>query len=424
MITCIKGTRDILPAEIPLWHFVEETCTRVFHRYGFEEIRIPILEVTELFARGIGDATDIVEKEMYTFPDRNGLSITLRPEGTASVARAYIQHRMDRDSHLHKLYYLGPMFRYERPQKGRYRQFYQIGAEVLGSRSPAVEAETLDMLDHVLHELQIPDTRIWINSIGCPDCRPGFLERLKAEASRIAGSLCEDCRRRIDTNPLRVLDCKVPACQEPVDGLPRIGDFLCGGCRDHHVRFKAHLDALGLGYTENPRMVRGLDYYVRTTFEITCGSLGAQNSLLGGGRYDNLVEQLDGPPTHGFGFALGLDRFVLSLPETLGRELARRPAVYLAPLGDPAFEQALKLSAGLRRAGFTVALDFEPRSLKSHMRLSDRLGAAHAAILGENELARGVVALKRMADGTQSEVPWDALPAVLRAAVPTSQQQR
>ncbi len=409
VISSIKGTRDILPSEIPVWHFVEGTCADIFHRYGFEEIRLPIFEATELFARGIGDATDIVEKEMYTFPDRNGLSLTLRPEGTASVARAYIQHRMDKDAPLHKLYYTGPMFRYERPQKGRYRQFYQIGAEVLGSPSPAVEAEILDMLVLLLSRLEIPQTTIWINSIGCPACRPAFLEQLQAAARSASEHLCEDCRRRAETNALRILDCKVPSCQETIAALPQIAGFLCGNCQEHHRNFTDHLQRLGIAYQENPRMVRGLDYYIRTTFEITCGSLGAQNSLLGGGRYDNLISQLGGPPTHGFGFALGLDRFVLSLPESVRARCERKPLIHFAPLGDEAFRQAMALAAGLRRADIHCSLEFEARSLKGHLRQADKAGARFVAILGDEEVERRAISLKSLADGSQESVTFDAL---------------
>lgn len=415
MISCVKGTRDILPEEIPLWHFVEDTCRDLFHRYGFEEIRQPVFEVTELFARGIGDATDIVEKEMYTFSDRNDLSLTLRPEGTASVVRAFIQHKMYTDGQARKLFYMGPMFRYERPQKGRYRQFYQVGAEVLGSDSPAVEAEVLDFLTLLLEKLGIEETHLWVNSIGCPECRPAFLALLQEKEREAAHSLCEDCQRRTGTNPLRVLDCKNPACQETINAFPRISDHLCEPCRSHHARFKSLLALHGIPFGENPRMVRGLDYYVRTTFEITSGALGAQNSLLGGGRYDNLVEQLGGPATHGFGFALGLDRFILALPEAVREKLVRRPRLYLAHMGDAALDCAMALAAGLRREGFTVAVDYQAgRSLKSHMRLADRLGAPFVAILGDSELERKEVSLKNLATGEQVAVAFDALASALR----------
>ncbi len=330
MISCVRGTRDILPDEIHLWHLVERESAAIFSRYGFEELRLPIFEVTELFARGIGDTTDIVEKEMYTFADRNNQSLTLRPEGTASLVRAYIQHQLYKDGGTRKLYYAGPMFRYERPQKGRYRQFYQIGAEVLGPDSPGVEAEVMDMLMLLMERLGIRDTRLWINSIGCPACRPAFLAVLQEREQAAAGRLCADCVRRVAVNPLRVLDCKNPDCQDTINALPSILDYLCAPCRSHHERLKKYLGLLGITYSENPRMVRGLDYYVKTTFEITSGALGAQNSLLGGGRYDGLVEQLGGPPTHGFGFALGLDRFVLALPETVRAGLQPVQDVYLA----------------------------------------------------------------------------------------------
>jgi histidyl-tRNA synthetase len=415
MISCVRGTRDILPDEIPLWHFVEETAADLFHRYGFEEIRLPVFEVTDLFARGIGDATDIVEKEMYTFTDRNGQSITLRPEGTASLVRAYIQHQLHKEGGSQKYYYLGPMFRYERPQKGRYRQFYQIGAEVLGSDSPAVEAEVIDMLQLLLQSLGLIGTQLWINSIGDPACRPAYLALLQAEEHAVAGKLCEDCRRRIDRNPLRVLDCKNPDCQAVIEGLPRIADHLCDDCRRHHELFKHYLDLHGVSYQENPRMVRGLDYYVRTTFEITSSALGAQNSLLGGGRYDGLVEQLGGPPTHGFGFALGLDRFVLALPESVREKVAVKPDVYVVPLGEAATDAGLALAARLRRAGFRVGQDFQSRSMKSHLRHADKLGARLVAILGESELQQGAVALKNLSTGQQASAPLAEIEAAVRS---------
>lgn len=415
MITSVKGTRDILPGEIPLWHFIEDTCAHLFHLYGFEEIRLPIFEVTELFARGIGDTTDIVEKEMYTFEDRNGLSITLRPEGTASVVRAYIQHHLYNEAGIDKVYYLGPMFRYEKPQKGRYRQFYQIGAEILGSDHPAVEAETIDMLRQLLERLGIADSQLHINSIGCPACRPSFHEALRQQLERERNHLCADCQRRIDTNPLRVLDCKNPGCQPIIEKLPRITDYLCDDCTRHHAAFKSYLGLFGIPYHENPRMVRGLDYYVRTTFEITSGELGAQNSLLGGGRYDGLVEQLGGPPTHGFGFALGLDRFVLALPDEVRQRLQRHPDIYLAPLGSGAFPAAMGLAARLRRQNINALVDFQERSLKSHLRFANRINASFVAIMGEEEIARNEVSLKNLGSGEQIPVPMTELPKLLSA---------
>ncbi len=414
MITCVRGTRDILPDEIHLWHLVERESAAIFDRYGFEELRLPIFEVTELFARGIGDTTDIVEKEMYTFTDRNDQSLTLRPEGTASLVRAYIQHQLYKDGGTRKLYYAGPMFRYERPQKGRYRQFYQIGAEVLGPDSPGVEAEVIDMLMLLMDRLGIGDTRLWINSIGCPACRPAFLAVLQEREQATAGRLCADCVRRIAVNPLRVLDCKNPDCQDAVNALPSILDYLCAPCRSHHERLKKHLGLLGIAYHENPRMVRGLDYYVKTTFEITSGALGAQNSLLGGGRYDGLVEQLGGPPTHGFGFALGLDRFVLALPEAVRAGSRPVPDVHLAPLGETAQELAQVVAARLRRAGFAVSQDFQDRSLKSHLRHANRMGVPRVVIIGDAEAEAGQAALKSLITGDQILVPLTELEAVLR----------
>src|SRR5262245_51735517 len=316
MIQTVRGTRDILPEDAPLWRRVEDVAREAFRRYDFREIRTPIFEKTELFARGVGEATDIVHKEMYTFTDRNDESLTLRPEATASVVRAYIQHRLYADKgagELTRLYYVGPMFRRERPQAGRYRQFYQIGAEVLGSSDdPAIEAEVIEMLEWFLAELHITDTSLLINSVGEPRLRGAYVEKLRAAIGRSLDRLCTDCHHRYETNPLRVFDCKVESCQEVIAGLPTITESLDEDSRAHFEQFKAHLDARGIAYQVSPRMVRGLDYYSRTAFEITGGSLGAQNTLVGGGRYDGLSETLGGPPVKGFGFALGLDRMVLS----------------------------------------------------------------------------------------------------------------
>ncbi len=415
MIQTVRGTRDILPTDTPVWQHVEAVAREAFRRYGFQEIRTPIFEKTELFARGVGEATDIVNKEMYTFIDRNDESLTLRPEGTASVVRAYIQHRMYADKapgELTKLYYLGPMFRRERPQAGRYRQFYQIGAEVLGtSDDPAIEAEVIEMLDWFLKQLRITDTTLFINSVGDPRLRTAYLEKLRAALARELDQMCSDCQRRYATNALRVFDCKMESCQPIIATLPAITDWLDEASREHFEQFKAHLDARGISYTVNPRMVRGLDYYTRTAFEITSGSLGAQNTLVGGGRYDGLSETLGGPPTKGFGFAFGLDRMVLSLPESEVERLraAETPDVFLVYMGRAARHQALKIARELRASGLAVVMEFEERKMKKAMAQANKSRARFALIIGEDELARGRYSLKNMATGEQEALELDEI---------------
>jgi len=416
MIQTIRGTRDILPEDMPLWRRVEELAREAFRRYGFREIRTPILEKTELFARGVGEATDIVHKEMYTFSDRGredreGESLTLRPENTASVMRAYIQHRMYADKspgELTKLYYIGPMFRRERPQAGRYRQFYQIGVEVMGaSDDPAIEAEVIEMLDWYLRELKITDTTLLINSVGEPSMRAEYLELLRAAVKLKLPQLCGDCRERCETNPLRIFDCKNGACQPVIAALPVITDSLDEASREHFEKFKAHLDARGIAYTVNPRLVRGLDYYSRTAFEITGDDgLGAQNTLVGGGRYDGLSETLGGPPVKGFGFAFGLDRMVMLLPEAEAARLraADAPDVYLVFLGDAARERSFLIARELRAAGISLLLEFEERKLKKAMTQAAKSGARYALIIGEDEVAQDKYGLKNLATGEQESL--------------------
>jgi histidyl-tRNA synthetase len=401
VIKAIKGTRDILPPESALWIEVERTAKEIFRLYGFSEIRTPIFERTDLFARGVGEDTDIVAKEMYTFEDRDDTSLTLRPEGTAPVVRAYIEHQMYQDPQILKLYYLGPMFRRERPQKGRYRQFHQIGAEVLGSDNPAIEAEAIEMLELFLKRIGIKQFSLAVNSIGCSLCRPAFLEKLKAELSAKRHLLCSDCQRRSETNPLRVLDCKVESCQPVINELPEIIEFLDEACRIHFEKFLGYLTERGITFRVTPRLVRGLDYYTRTTFEITSDVLGAQDTLIGGGRYDGLAEVLGGPPTKGFGFALGLERLMLVLQESGGISAFHPPQLFLVPLGETAFARATLLARDLRRQGVECVYDFESRSLKSAMRLANKLQAQYVLIMGERELQIGKFQLKRMSDGEQ-----------------------
>jgi histidyl-tRNA synthetase len=416
LIASVKGTRDILPPESALWTQLESSAREILELYGFAEIRTPLFERTDLFARGVGEDTDIVLKEMYTFADRDDTSLTLRPEGTAPVVRAYLEHQLYRDSQLWKLYYLGPMFRRERPQKGRYRQFHQIGAEVLGSQNPSVEAEAIEMLQLFLERIGIKESSLLVNSIGCLDCRPRFLQALKEALAAKKSLLCEDCQRRSETNPLRVLDCKVESCQPVIESLPVISDFLDEPCRRHFEKFLEYLRERKISFQVAPRLVRGLDYYVRTTFEITSDVLGAQNTLIGGGRYDGLAEILGGPPTQGFGFALGLERIILVLQE-LGYSPASRPLqVFLAPLGEKAFDKATLLARDLRREGLVCLYDFESRSLKSALRLANKLKAQFVLIIGEAEVESGRYQLKRMSDGKQIELSREEIRKTVLAA--------
>jgi histidyl-tRNA synthetase len=425
MIQTVRGTRDILPEDTPLWRRVEDVAREAFRRYGYREIRTPIIEKTELFARGIGEATDIVHKEMYTFidrgrEDREGESLTLRPECTASVVRAYIQHKMfavKSPGELTRLYYIGPMFRREHPQAGRYRQFYQIGAEVIGSSDdPAIEAETIEMLDWLLNELKIRNTTLLINSIGEPKMRSVYLEKMRAAIEPNLNGLCADCHHKYETNPLRVFDCKNASCQPIIEALPTITDSLDEASIEHFEKFKAHLDARGITYVVNPRMVRGLDYYGRTAFEIIGrDGLGAQNTLVGGGRYDGLSETIGGPPLKGFGFAFGLDRMVMSLPEDEVKRLLAidAPDVFIVFLGDAARNHAFQVARDLRAAGVATLLEFEERKMKKAMTLAAKSGARFALIIGDDEIATGRYGLKNLATGEQESLSFNEIMAKL-----------
>ena len=404
-ITAIRGFNDILPGASLVWREIESEAARVFSSYGFSEIRIPVVEKTELFSRSIGETTDIVEKEMYTFTDRRGDSLTLRPEGTASVVRAYIEHRLYA-APVARLYYTGPMFRYERPQKGRYRQFYQIGAEVLGDGSPGSDAETIEMLMRLFGNLGLDGVSLKINSLGCQACRPGYRTRLLDFLRGVADDLCENCRRRIEANPLRALDCKSSHCMEATKDAPSILDSLCGDCRGHFSSVKDRLGLLGVDYAVDPRMVRGLDYYTRTTFEIIASGLGAQNSVAAGGRYDRLVEDLGGPPTPCFGFAIGVERLSLILPP---ERFKAPPLVVFIAMGDEAASGGVEVVRRLRAEGLSVVEDFTPGGLKKRMKRADRSGARFTVILGSDELAEGAVTLKDMETSAQERVPIDGL---------------
>jgi histidyl-tRNA synthetase len=413
MIKAVRGTRDLLPPETALWNFVEAAARSVFRVYNFQEIRTPIFEETQLFARSVGEETDIVSKEMYTWEDRGraasekGQSLTLRPENTAGVVRAYIEHKLW-DRGLSKLFYIGPQFRRERPQKGRYRQFYQIGAEVIGpptagSESPARDAEVLELLATFLERLGITDWNLQLNSIGCPNDRAAYNEPLRKALEPVVSRMCADCQRRAVTNPLRVFDCKVPDDQPIIEKLPRISQFLDEPCRKHFDEVQQILKAVGVPFTINDRLVRGLDYYTRTAFEFTHGALGAQNAILGGGRYDGLSESLGGPKAPGIGFAIGEDRLVLALKQS-AESVQPKPDVYIAPLGQRMDREAARLARELRRNGIVVELGDETFRLKKSLETASKLGARFALIVGEIEVKSGAFALKNLGTGEQVSV--------------------
>jgi histidyl-tRNA synthetase len=416
----IKGTRDILPPDSSLWNWFEQTAREVFESYRFHEIRLPIFEQTDLFARSVGAETDIVSKEMFTFRLAEGFQgsakdgeqgvpqageqVSLRPEATASTMRAYIEHNMQALPGNVKLYSVGPMFRRERPQKGRYRQFYQLNVEVLGqSDAPAIDAELLEMLLVFLKRVGLTRTTLYINSIGDKNCRPQYVELLRAELRKVKDSLGPDSQRRIETNPLRVLDSKLPHEQEIIAKLPRISDHLCAECRAHFAKLKNELKLRGIAYEENWRLVRGLDYYTRTTFEVTAEGLGSQNAVCGGGRYDGLVELLGGPPTKGIGFAIGSDRAILSIEES-GNLPVLGLDVFVAWMGEPTYPAAVAIARKLRDAGLSVELPGEEMKFKKSLNLADKLGARYALVMGSDEVASGTFTLKRLADAEQQKL--------------------
>jgi histidyl-tRNA synthetase len=363
------------------------------------------MEKTELFCRSIGDTTDIVEKEMYSFTDKGENRVTLRPEGTASVMRSLIEHKLYAQDPVAKLYYLGPMFRYERPQKGRYRQFHQIGAEVTGVTDPMVDAQLLTMLCHFFDDLGLSEPRLEINSLGCPECRPVYRNALKEFLRERLESLCDDCKRRFETNPLRALDCKAQGCKDATVGAPSVLDHLCQGCDDHFAAVRRYLELAGTGYTINSRMVRGLDYYTRTTFELVTGLLGAQSAVAAGGRYDGLIAELGGPAIPGIGFAMGVERVALLLSE---KEFTRRPDLFLVALGDEARTRGFRLMTDLQKAGVSVETDYEGKSLKSQLRRADKFNARFTLIIGGDELEKGEAPLKEMDTGSQIAVALDS----------------
>lgn len=408
MIQLIRGFKDVLPGEVEIWQVIEKTAVSIFDDFGFKEIRIPIMEKTELFSRSIGENTDIVEKEMYTFPDRKGDLITLRPEATASVVRSYIQHKLYTSDPVQKFYTIGPMFRRERPQKGRYRQFYQINAEIFGIDSPLADAQLIFLLLTLFSRLAVPDVETHINSLGCPTCRPGFKEALTDFLSKIKVNLCSDCIRRSKQNPLRVLDCKVPSCREAMADAPSLLDFLCHECvRDFKILTDS-LEHLNISFVIDKRLVRGLDYYTRATFEIQTGSLGAQSAVAGGGRYDGLVEALGGPDLPATGFAIGLDR----LTEISGLQIDdyhKTPQIFIAALGQRSKGKAFEWVCSLNKTGIRAEMDFGEKSLKSQMKRADKLGVGHVLIVGEKELTEGSAVLRDMMTKKQVFISMDAV---------------
>ncbi len=420
MIKSVRGTRDLLPPETALWNFVEAAARDVFRDYNFQEIRTPILEDLSLFQRSVGEETDIVSKEMFAWQDRGraesdkGQWLALRPENTAGVVRAYIEHKLWERPGVQKIFYIGPQFRRERPQKGRYRQFYQIGAEVIGpppagSESPARDAEVLEMLATLLDRLGIQDWTLQLNSVGCANDRPKYHEALRAALAPVVSKMCVDCQRRAVTNPLRVFDCKVAEDQPTIATLPTIGQFLDESCRTHFAEVQQILTALGVPFVINERLVRGLDYYEKTAFEFTHGALGAQNAILGGGRYDGLSETLGGPRAPGIGFAIGEDRLILSLKET-AEALAKKPDAYIAPLGAGMNAEAAKLARELRHHDLIIELGDESFRLKKSLETASKIGARYCVIVGENEVKANAFAVKNLATGEQVTVPRSDLP--------------
>jgi histidyl-tRNA synthetase len=405
-----KGTYDLLPETIVNWQYLESLVRQIFREYGYGELRTPIFEHTELFQRGIGETTDIVEKEMFTFSDRGDRSITLRPEGTASIVRAYLEHNLAGAGGVSKLYYCGPMFRCEAPQAGRFRQFTQFGCEALGSADPRIDAEIICLAVNFYRRLGINDLDVNLNTIGCPECRPVYREKLIAHLRSKAEGLCPNCQRRLERNPLRLLDCKSKQCQQLTADVPLITETLCEDCSTHFTKLCGLLDAAGIKYRLNPRLVRGFDYYTKTVFEILAGDLGSQNALCGGGRYDGLVAECGGPPTPGIGFAAGMERLLMVLE---ARQLlpvqTNRPQLYLAPLGETAQLEVFVLCLRLREAGWMVESDWQGRSLKAQLKLADKLGAPLVGVIGDAELANRQILIRQMASSSQETIGFDAI---------------
>ncbi|MEE8110391.1 MAG: histidine--tRNA ligase [bacterium] len=411
-IRAVRGVQDVLPPQTDVWQRVEAVARNAFRRYGFGEIKIPVFEQTRLFTRGIGESTDIVHKEMYTFEDRSGDSITLRPEATASIVRAYLEHHLDRTGDVTKLYCIGPMFRYERPQAGRLRQFHQINCEIFGAFRPAVDAEVIALAWEILSELGLKGLTVNINTLGDAADRPGYLEALRAYFAGRLDGLCEDCNRRFRENPLRILDCRNSSCQKAIAGAPAFSDHVSEKSKRNFEEVQRLLKEEEIPHQVNPRLVRGLDYYTHTAFEITAEGLGAKNAVAGGGRYDGLVETLGGPPTPATGFAIGVERLVSLVPE--GQDERDPAKVFLVALGESAASNAFGWAQKWRKAGLTVVWDYEGRSLKAQMKKADRSGAAFAVLIGDDELDAGAAQIRDLRDGSQEAVPFDQIPQRIR----------
>jgi histidyl-tRNA synthetase len=409
-LAAIKGTKDILPKEVESWQMLESAARTTFELYGYRELRAPLFEATELFEKGTGQTSDIVTKEMYTFIDKAGRSLTLRPEYTPSVVRAIIEHRLDLQPEPMRYYYIGPMFRYDKPQKGRYRQFHQVDVEVFGEKDAAVDAEIIEMAHSLLGKLNVPQPGTLVNSVGCRACRPAYGQALRKAARNEMPALCADCQRKVETNPLRIFDCKVEACRRAAESFPRILDHLCEECRDHFNALLGWLDLFEIPYRVEPRLVRGLDYYTKTTFEIVSGRLGAQNALLGGGRYDDMMKNFGGPDICGIGFAMGMER-VLSVADL---PLEKRKFLYLAYLGEEAKKAGMELGRFFRRNGVECLIEFKDRGMKAHFGRANKLEASWVLIVGGDELLKGRFGLKEMATGRQVEGSREELLSVLR----------
>ncbi|MCK4274345.1 MAG: histidine--tRNA ligase [Dehalococcoidales bacterium] len=415
MYQAVRGTSDILPAEQPYWRYVEQAVADISRLYGYQRIDTPVFEDTSLFSRSTGEYTDIVQKEMYTFDDRGGNSLTLKPEGTPAVCRAYIQHGLRNLPQPVKLYYISPIFRYDRPQAGRYRQHYQFGYEAIGEADPAIDAEVIDMAWQFYKSLGLAQISLQLNSIGCKTCRPGYLSALKDYYTGHINGLCSDCKIRLEKNPLRLLDCKQPSCQRIAEAAPKNANYLCKECDEHFKKLQEYLKLLGIPFELNHRLVRGLDYYTRTVFEIQPEEEGAQSALGGGGRYDDLIEGLGGKPTPGIGFAAGIERIILNLKKQ-GITVPTLPGlqVLIAYLGVAAREEATKLAASLRQAGISAATTTGGKSLKAQMRQANSLGVRYTVIIGEDEVKAGTATLRDMANARQETVPIGELPARIR----------
>jgi len=410
-----RGTSDILPAEQPYWHYLEKKVVDICHLYGYERIDTPTFEDTSLFSRSVGEETDIVNKEMYTFKDRSGNWLTLRPEGTASVCRAYLEQGLHNLPQPVKLFYMASIFRYERPQAGRFREHHQFGYEAIGDDDPALDAEVIDMAWRLFEALGLRNLSLQLNSIGCKKCRPEYLIALKKYYANYASDLCPDCKIRLERNPLRLLDCKQPSCQHISISAPKSIDYLCDECADHFNRLKRYLSLLDLPFTINHRLVRGLDYYTKTVFEIQPEAEGAQSTLGGGGRYDNLIEELGGNPTPAIGFATGIERIILNIKKQhISVPPSPTPPLFIAHLGNEAKDEATKLASRLRQAGFGVIEALGSRSLKSQLRQANNLGIKYAVIIGEQEIASGTVILRDMTTSEQKTVPLDRIEESLR----------